>query len=85
MKKPKKTSIPVRYSVLYGFRRDDIEDVGYLRIHQTGYGDYGIYSIVEDIDDATRFIRGVQDNAVPFFNSEEELSAWKFHLVDVQN
>lgn len=81
MKKRKTNAI--QYVVMFGYNRESTNTVGYLKIHQHGHGDMGIYSIVDDADDATRFVRGLQDNALDFMNSEDELSAWRFHFVDV--
>lgn len=68
---------------MYGFKLSDDDVTGYLKIHQNDHGDLGIYSIVDEAEDATRFIRGLQDNALQFVNSEDELSGWRFHFVNV--
>lgn len=73
-------------AVLFGFRGPkDMDTVGYLCV------DGGMYDIVDDMLDATRFWMtdtgekgwAPPDKWVEFFNAEDSLSPWKFHTVAV--
>ena len=70
----------MKYAVLFGFRKSDIDDVGYVSVTPSGL------SVVKDAADAKRF--SLSGDAFPekwrdFFNSE--LPDWKFHVVRMQD
>lgn len=80
--------MPRKYAVLRGFREDNPNETGYLRIC-TGEekGDYGLYSIVPQANFATRFAKYNYDMKPGFYSPErvaefmiceEELKGWIF-------
>lgn len=83
----------VRMFVMYGFKKNNIDTTAYLQIRKDGSkGKHGIYKIVHEEDDATRFpdknINNIEGFAPPqkwakFFNEEEDLSGWCFHPIAV--
>ena len=66
--------IRMKYSVLFGFRKADIDDTGYLKVLENGS-----YTVVEDPADATRLDLAKADSICSFFN--DDFPEWKFHPV----
>lgn len=69
---------------MYGYRRDDPDRTGWLKVTNSGY------EIVGDRPEATPFETenssgkkgwGSPEQWKDFFNSEDELSCWRFHAV----
>lgn len=83
--------------VMYGFKKNDIDKTAFLQIRKDGqHGKHGIYRIVKDEAEATRFLGAPLDKAslksfgtpkqwAKFFNDEDELSEWSFHPIGISN
>lgn len=78
----------MKWYVLYGFKIDDKDETGFLALNPVGSKN-GIYKIIDDAELALKLpsknVKRVRGFGTPakwrdFFNSEAELSEWKFHL-----
>lgn len=82
--------------VMYGFKKSDIDKTAFLQLRTDGSrGKHGMYKVVRDEAEATRFPGEPLDEAsakgfgtpkqwAKFFNEEDELSGWSFHPIGVR-
>ena len=75
-----------------GFKKDNVNETGFLSICSSASKGSDVYNVVEDIEEAARFpsknIYNVEGFGTPiqwleFFKGEHGLSSWKFHLLKV--
>lgn len=89
-KKTKTTAKPKMF-VMFGFEEAEPENTAFLKIETDGStGRYGIYSIVNSAEYATKFPEaddgsikgfGTPYQWAEFFAEEEDLQDWNFHPV----
>lgn len=87
----KRRSKYINEFVLLGYNTDDVEKTGFLALNKKQKVFTGnLYTITSDIEEALRFpaenLNGSEDFGTPkqwldFFNSENSLKKWKFHLL----
>ena len=95
MKKTKYTPVKAKnkpglgWYVMYGYNKDNQDQVGYLSFSsQAGH----TYNIVPDLAQAKRFPSkdkknkdfGTPEQWLDFFDNDPELDDWSFHLVKVK-
>lgn len=79
----------MKWYALHGFKVEDKNETGFLALN-TVKSKGGIYKIVDDVKLALKLpsknVKRIKGFGTPakwrdFFNSETELSEWKFHLM----